>query len=341
MKRTRVLVMCLVVLSLCTLGLFAQGTKESVSESSLPKVTWKISHTVNPGSVMDKTGEKFKEYVEAASDGNFKVEVFHSGVLGWEREVLEAHQMGTIVASLPNVSVLAEFVPAYDVFNLPFLFQSPEHMIKTYSHPVMEKLAEASEEAGFVIGAQFDATFRYPVYNRRPIKTVADFKGLKFRTMGVPAHIEAYSALGANVVSMAFSEVYSAMQLGTVDGCENNYDPIYSMRFDEVADYISNLPIVASSHAIIFSKKAFDKLPEAYQKIAMDGAKVAADYGNEIGIAAEEAALQAMIDKGVIPVMVDDFTPFMAVTEPVSQKYLKGMEPWVQELREVIISLAE
>lgn len=340
MKKLKVFI-CLVLVIGISLQMFAQGAPESGDDGDLPNVTWKISHTVNPGSVMDQTANKFKEYVEEASGGKFKVEVFHSGVLGWEREVLEAHQMGTIEASLPNVSPLAEFVPAYEVFNLPFLFQSPEHMIKAYSHPVMEKLNDAAKEAGFVIGAQFDATFRYPLYSGHPIKTVNDFKGMKFRTMGVPAHIDAYNALGANVVSMAFSEVYSAMQLGTVDGCENNYDPLYAMNFHEVAKYISNLPVVASSHVIIFSKKAFDKLPEEYQKIAMDGARVAADYGNKIGIQAEEAAFNAMVAEGITPVLIDDFSPFMAATEGVSQKYLKKMEPWVQELREVFISLAE
>ncbi len=306
-----------------------------------PEVTWKISHTLNPKSVYNQAAEKFKAYVEDKTGGKFKVNIHHSGVLGWEREVLEAMQLGTIEATIPSLGPFAVFVPSYNVFNLPFTFKSPEHMIAVYDSPVMNKLIEAAEKKGFIVATHFLPTFRYPLYKGHPIKTPEDFKGLKFRTMGVPAHIDTYKALGANVTSMAFKEVYGGLQMGTIDGVENYYNNLYTMKFQEQTEYVSNLPILNNAAAFVFSKKAFDKLPAEYKEIALQGAKVGAKYANEIAITEEDKALKAMVDGGVKMVFVDDFTPFVELTEPVSKKYLEEMEPWVSDVRDKIMALSD
>jgi len=159
--------------------------------------------------------------------------------------------------------------------------------------------------------------------------------------MGVPAHIDTYNALGANVTSMAFKEVYGGLQMGTIDGCENYYNNLYTMRFHEQTKYISNLPILNNAAAFVFSKVAYDKLPAEYQDIVSEGARLGAEYANEIALAEEDKALKAMIDYGLEFVEVDDFTPFIELAEPVSKKYLAEMEPWVTEVRSTIMSLAK
>ncbi len=312
----------------------------SALAGDLPEVTWKISHTLNPKSVYNQAAEKFKAYVEEKSGGKFKIEIHHSGVLGWEREVLEAMQLGTIEATIPSLGPFAVFVPSYNVFNLPFTFKGPEHMLAVYDSPVMNKLIEAAESKGFIVATHFLPTFRYPLYKGHPIKKPADFKGLKFRTMGVPAHIDTYKALGANVTSMAFKEVYGALQMGTIDGVENYYNNLYTMKFPEQTKYVSNLPILNNAAAFVFSKIAFDKLPAEYQKIALEGAKVGAKHANSIALEEEDKALKAMKDSGIEMVFIEDFTPFIELTEPVSKKYLKKMEPWVSKVREDIMALS-
>jgi tripartite ATP-independent transporter DctP family solute receptor len=309
--------------------------------AELPKVSWKISHTLDPKSVYNQAALKFKAYVEEKTGGKFSIAIHHSGVLGWEREVLEAMQLGTIEATIPSLGPFAVFVPSYNVFNLPFTFQGPEHMLQAYGSPVMDKLIESAAKKGFVVAEHFLPTFRYPLYKGHPIKSPADFSGLKFRTMGVPAHIDTYKALGANVTSMAFKEVYGALQMGTIDGVENYYNNLYTMKFQEQTKYISNLPILNNAAAFVFSKVAYDKLSPEYQKILIEGAKAGAKHANDIALAEEAKALSAMVDAGIEKVFVDDFAPFVQLTEPVSSKYLKKMEPWVAEVRKEIMALAK
>ena len=306
-----------------------------------PKVRWNISHTLDPKSVYHQAATVFADYVAEKSGGKFTITIHHSGVLGWEREVLEAMQLGTIEATIPSLGPFAVFVPSYNVFNLPFTFQGPEHMLAAYGSPVMDKLKAAATEKGFVVAEHFLPTFRYPLYKGHPVNTPADFKGLKFRTMGVPAHIDTYKALGANVTSMAFKEVYGALQMGVIDGTENYYNNLYTMKFHEQTQYISNLPVLNNAAAFVFSKVAFDKLPPEYQQIAIAAAKAGSKHANAIAMAEEEKALQAMLDKGIQKVFVADFAPFIALTEPVSEKYLKEMEPWVADVRKAIMALAK
>nr|CAD6438730.1 C4-dicarboxylate ABC transporter substrate-binding protein [Rhizobium sp. Q54] len=306
-----------------------------------PDVVWKLSHTTDPNSIYQTAAVAFKEYVEKETDGHFKVHIFHSSQLGWEREVLEALQVGTIESTIPALGPLATFVPAYDVFNLPFIFESPEHMVASFELPAMEKLKDAASEKGLVVAKHFLPTFRYPMNSKRPIKTPKDLEGLKVRTMGVPAHVDAYTALGANVTSMAFSEVYGALQLGAIDGVENFYTNLYTMKFQEQAKHISDIPVVNNAAAMVFSKQAFEKLPKNYQEILMKAADVAGDAANEVAVAEEAKSLQLLQDAGVQYTHVEDLKPFKDLTDPVSQKYVSQMEPWVADLREEIIALSE
>ncbi|MCR4265202.1 TRAP transporter substrate-binding protein [Nitratireductor sp. ZSWI3] len=306
-----------------------------------PDVVWKLSHTTDPNSIYQTAAVAFKEYVEEKTGGHFKIHIFHSSQLGWEREVLEALQVGTIESTIPALGPLATFVPAYDVFNLPFIFESPEHMIASFELPGMEKLKDVASEKDLVVAKHFLPTFRYPMNSKRPIETPEDLAGLKVRTMGVPAHVDAYTALGANVTSMAFSEVYGALQLGAVDGVENFYTNLYTMKFQEQAKYISDIPVVNNAAAMVFSKKAFEKLPKNYQEIVLKAADVAGDAANEVAVAEEAKSLQLLQEAGVNYTHVEDLKPFKDLTAPVSQKYVSQMEPWVAELREEIVTLVE
>lgn len=318
----------------------AGGQQDGDSKSDAPVITWKLSHTQDPKSTYHQGAEKMKEYVEEKTNGRFTINIFHSSQIGWEREVLEAMQIGTVEATIPALGPFATFVDSYNVFNLPFTFQGPEHMLKAYEHPVMNELIKDAEKQGFIVATHCLPTFRYPLYNKRPILKPEDFKGLKIRTMAVPAHVDTYKALGAQVVTTAFNEVYSALQMGAIDGNENYYQNLYTMKFHEQSDYVSNLPILNNAAAFVFSKAAWDKLPAEYQQILIDGSKLGAEIMNNVALKQEEEALEAMTAYGVEKVFIDDFTLFIEATKGVSDKYLSEMEPWVAEVRNTIMSLA-
>ena len=340
-KRFIGLVIALLMVISVSMTLYAEGQQDGSSNSKAPTVTWKLSHTQDPKSTYHQGAEKMKEYVEEKTNGRFTINIFHSSQLGWEREVLEAMQIGTVEATIPALGPFATFVDSYNVFNLPFTFQGPEHMLRAYEHPVMNELIKDAEKQGFIVATHCLPTFRYPLYNKRPILEPDDFKGLKIRTMSVPAHVDTYKALGAQVVTTAFNEVYSALQMGAIDGNENYYQNLYTMKFHEQSEYISNLPILNNAAAFVFSKAAWDKLPADYQQILIEGAKLGAEIMNDVAIQQEEEALEAMVAYGVEKVFIDDFTPFIEATQEVSDKYLSEMEPWVADVRTAIMSLAK
>ena len=303
------------------------------------KITWRLSHTTAPESPYHIGAVAFAEAVAKLSEESFVIEIHHSGVLGWEREVLEAHQLGTLEISLPGLGPFAMFVPSYEIFNLPFLFRDVEHLQKAFKSEAMQTLKKDAEQYGFVVLEIGLPTFRYPMNTKRPIREVKDFQGLKIRTMGISSHIDTYKALGANVQTTAFSELYSALQLGVVDGEENFYGNHYTQKFFEVAKYLSEIPVFINSAAFVIAKSKWDKLTDAQRGILREAAAEGVKAMNELALAQEDEALEAMQKAGVKFNTVDSLDPFIDATKGVKEKYLKEMAPWVSKLADDFVNL--
>lgn len=303
------------------------------------KVTWGLSHTTAPESPYHIGAVTFAEEVAKRSGGGFVIEVHHSGVLGWEREVLEAHQLGTLEMSMPGLGPFAIFVPSFEVFNLPFLFRDVEHLQKAFISPAMQTLKKDAENYGFVVLEIGLPTFRYPMNTKRPIHEVKDFQGLKIRTMGISSHIDTYKALGANVQTTAFSELYSALQLGVVDGEENFYGNHYTQKFYEVAKYLSEIPVFINSAAFVIAKSKWDGLNDDQRNILVEAAAVGAKAMNDLALVQEDEALDAMQRAGVLFNKVESLVPFIEATRPVKEKYQKDMAPWVSKLADDFVGL--
>jgi len=321
------------VLFILLFVLLAVTTLVPPSFAATPQVKWLFSHTLPPGHPYNTSAVKMAEIVKEKSGGKFIIEVHHSGVLGWEREVLEAMQLGTIDMTWSAVGPFAVFVPCYNVFNLPFLFRDIDHMEKAFKSEAVKKLAKEAEKAGFIVMGLSAPVFRYPMNDLRPIETPQDFVGMKIRTMGVPAHIDTYKAMGANVTTTTFSELYTALQLGVVDGNENALSSLYSMKFYEVQKYITLIPVLTNNAILVVSKVKWDQLPAEYKQILREACTtVALDECSRGYIKMDEDAMQKMKEFGIKFNTPADITPFVKATEPVRQKYLKEMPKWVAEV---------
>ncbi len=302
-------------------------------------VKWRISHTTAPESPYHAGAVKFAEEVAKRSGGAFVIEVHHSGVLGWERETLEAHQLGTLEMSLPGVGPFAIFVPSFEVFNLPFLFRDVDHLLRAFKSDAMDALKKDAEQYGFVVLEIGLPTFRYPMNTKRPINVPADFQGLKIRTMGISSHIDTYKALGANVQTTAFSELYSALQLGVVDGEENFYGNHYTQKFYEIAKYLSEIPVFLNSAAFVVAKSKWDELTDDQRRILREAAAEGVKAMNDLALVQEGEALEAMQKAGVKFNQVPSLEPFIQATLPVREKYTKELAPWVAKIAEQFIGL--
>ena len=281
------------------------------------------------------------ELVEEKTNGEILIKVFGSGVLGGERDVNEGVQMGTIDIADTSTGPLESFVPMMGVLSLPFLFEDIEHFKKFKASKVAEELLAACEDYGFK-GLGFNSpVFREPINRERSINTPEDFKGLKIRLMEAPIHMDTYAAMGASPTPIAYAEVYSALQLGVVDGCENALASIGEMKWYEVAKYLSRVPVFSNACALIMNLDKWNELSVVQQQAITESARIGLDLIDEGYLSNGEEALKVMEKSGVIISTPPSLDPFIEATKSVYEKNIPNLPSGAQEIIDGIRALAK
>ncbi len=220
----------------------------------------------------------FKDIVESQTWGDVEVQVFTGGKLGDERPNIEACQLNNIQLATPSVGVLANFSNEVRVINLPFLLTNQQVAFKVLEEdPIGKKILAGLSKIGLV-GLGFTDYGMRNLTSKKEIKSLGDIDGLKVRTMKVPDHLSLWKSLGANPTPIAFSELYTALQQGVVDGQENPYETIFLTKFYEVQKYITVVGHIYDVQPVIMSKKFYDSLPPNYQEIMHMAADIATKY---------------------------------------------------------------
>lgn len=304
--------------------------------------TIKYAHTCADTHAYQMLGVKFKELVEAQSDGRIVVELYPSSQLGGETDIMEGLQAGTIEMATISHGVAANFIDGLDCFALPFLFSGVEHYQKVMFGEIGQKFIETVDgQSGLKVASLWGSTFRVPFCKKGSLADISAFKGIKIRLMDVPLHMDIYAAMGANPTTMAMSEVYMGLQNGTVDAAENAVSSIYSQKFYEVAPHITNAPIIANGCITMFSQKFWDSLPAELQELCESAMTEAAKYADDFYVNAEGEARTAMEAEGATFYEVEDLTPFKEATADVRAEATKSMPDWVvNEILPAIDALA-
>ncbi len=222
--------------------------------------------------------KEFERIVEEKLPGKYDVQVYGNAQLGDDVRATEAVRMGTLEMVATSASPLTGLVPAFNVFDLPFIVPSYAAADAVYDGKVGAKLAVDLEPKGIKLLCYMENGFRQLTNSKREVKTPADLKGLKIRTMQNPIHLAAWKALGANPTPMPFSEVFTAMQQKTIDGQENPIPTIYLSKFYEVQKFVTLSGHVYGPHILLINKALFDKFPAADQKIISEAALAAAKF---------------------------------------------------------------
>ncbi|WP_053218271.1 TRAP transporter substrate-binding protein [Virgibacillus senegalensis] len=266
---------------------------------------------------------KFKEIVEEKTDGAIKVETYHSGQLGDDRTMTEALQLGSQEVTIPSTAPLANFADEFSIFDFPFLFPNEEVADKVLDGEVGQKILKKLESKDLVGLTYWENGFRDVTNSKRPIKTVEDFKGLKLRTMENDLHLEAFRELGANPTPMAFTELFTAMQQGTVDGQENPYATIYLEKFYEAQDYVSNTHHVYSPFVFLMSKSFYDGLSAEQQQIVTEAAIEAGHYERDLNREANQQYLSDLEEEGMeySEISEEEHAKMKELVQPVIDKY--------------------
>jgi TRAP-type transport system periplasmic protein len=238
----------------------------------------KISNGINEQHPTYLATKKFGEIISQKIKGKYDVQVYANAQLGDDVRATEAVRMGTLEMVATSASPLTGLVPEFSVFDLPFIITSEKGADAVYDGPVGAKLAKALEPKGIVLLAYYENGFRQLTNSVHEVKSPADMKGLKIRTMQNPIHLDAFKALGANPTPMPFSEVFTAMQQKTIDGQENPIPTIYLSKFYEVQKFVTLSGHVYGPHILLINKKLFDSFPAADQKIIRDAAKESAKF---------------------------------------------------------------
>ena len=230
------------VIGLCSCGGGNSSDTEYTADNPL---VFRVSHVEATDSYLHKSCEKFKEYVEDKSEGKIKVEIYPNGELGDYETAIEAVKAGTQQMTCATTSALASYDPKLGLMDLPYLFESKEQMDAAVNGGAVEELyTQWLEENGFYNGGiQYDGA-RGLSNNKKEVKTPSDLKGLKIRVMQSDLYIKLFDAFGANPTPMSFTDLYTGLQQGTVDGQDNSPMLTYVNKFYEVQKYYSTIDTV-------------------------------------------------------------------------------------------------
>lgn len=264
-----------------------------------------FGHGFSESSIHHKAAIEFKNKVEEQTDGQVQVHVFHSGQLGSAREMFEGLQLGSLEMTWVPTARISGFAPQLQYFDLPFVFEDYDELEQEIDGQLGERLLATLEEQGVKgLGFYIDG-FKY-ITTDKPIKTIDDFKGLKFRTMESDIVMQFYRALGADPVPIDYAEVYSALQMGAIDGQENPAILIQDMKFYEVQDNLTKSDHAVLAGVLLANQAWFDELdPEVQEILAIESQNL---LKNQRALAREEEnkAVQALLEHGLEFYELDD-----------------------------------
>lgn len=295
----------------------------SVAASADPIII-KFSHVVAVDTPKGQAAERFKKLVEERTKGKVKVEVYPNSQLYKDKEEMEALQLGAVQMLAPS---LAKFGPLgareFEVFDLPFIFDNYDDLHKVTQGPIGQSLLNKLDNKGIIGLAYWDNGFKVMSANK-PLRTPADFRGLKMRIQSSKVLDSEMRALGASPQVMAFSEVYQALQTGVVDGTENPPSNLYTQKMHEVQKYVTVSNHGYLGYAVIVNKKFWEDLPADIRKTLEGALQDATTVANELAKKDNEEALAAVRKSGkseIIQLTPDERKAWKKVLIKVHQEH--------------------
>ncbi|WP_435235881.1 TRAP transporter substrate-binding protein [Psychromonas sp. PT13] len=309
------------------------------ASSAYSAVELKLGHFGSEKHPSNIAAMQFAKNVEARTNGEVTVEIYPNNALGSPPEVLEQVIMGVVDMSLSGQDQLAKHVPLFDTVSIPFSLKNSEHADRVLDGPFKEWAAPELDKIGLVYLSSWDWGFRQLTNSVRPILSPADVKGLKIRTPPAMTYQAAMQALGANVQTIAFSELVMAMRQGVVDGQENPIGVIYNLKLYESQKYISIINYLYSSMVHVVSKDAWSRLTPEQQKIVREESDSARLLMRQLTRAEELKQIEDMRAKGIV-IDEPELAPFQAMMGPAYEQIKKkvgaaNFDKWIEMAKSV------
>ncbi len=292
------------------------------ASAEIRETTLKFASANNKGHPQVTGMEKFAEIVKEKSGGKIDVKLFPGGVLGGDVQTVSALQGGVVEMLVLNAGILASNVKAFGAVDLPFLFNSGEEADKIMDGPFGKSLSDKLPDTGLVGLAYWELGFRNLTNNRHPVTKLEDIKGLKIRTLQSPIPIELFNGLGANAVPLPYTELYTALETGTVDGQENPAANILNAKFFEVQKYMTVTRHQYNPQIVLISKVFWDKLNDEEKAVLQSAATEARDYQRTVS---REVDAKAMAEIKATGMEVSELSP------EETQKLRDAVKPLVEK----------
>lgn len=329
MKRARVIgIMMALLLVLNLVGCGGTATTDgggeqaaSGSESSAPAeetYTLQLAYSAAESSPAGITAARVEELLEEKSGGRLQVDIYPNAQLGGDRELIESSQAGNLSMVTLTTAPMVNFIPELAVFDMPALLTDKKIAQQVLKSDFRTKLNEKYEEAGFKLLMIAPTGFREMSSNVK-VDDIADFSGVKIRTMENKYHLAFWKALGANPSPLAFSELYIALQQGLVDAQENPYATIVSAKLYEQQDYVVNTNHIMFLSTTVMNKGLYDGLPEDLKAVVDEVFAEASEIAFEIGQQESDKARKVLEDAGVefIDMTDEQFAEIQEIAKPV------------------------
>ena len=309
-----------------------------LSATALAQTEIKFGHVGEPGQLFSQSADEFARRANEKLAGKAKVVVFGSSQLGGDKELLQKLKLGTVDLALPS-TVMSSESDLYGIFEMPYLVKDHKHMQAIEKAIVWPTLAPEAEKKGLKIIAVWENGYRHITNNRRPINVPGDLNRIKLRVPEGKWRVKMFQAYGANPSPMKFSEVFTALQTGVMDGQENPFSQIVSAKFQEVQRYLSITGHVYTPAYVTAGSKKWASLPPDVRKVLEDTAK---DTQKFVYATAEkeESELLAKIKAAGVRVNEADKQAFIAASKNIYDEFSKEV-PGSRELIAKALSLAK
>jgi tripartite ATP-independent transporter DctP family solute receptor len=284
----------------------------------------KFGHVGEPGSLFAASAEEFAKRANAKLGGKAKVVVYGSSQLGGDKELLQKLKLGTVDIALPS-TVMSSEADLFGVFEMPYLVKDREHMKRIEKDVFWKSLAPAAEAKGLKVLAVWENGYRHITNSRRPINTPADLQGIKLRVPEGKWRVKMFQAYGANPSPMKFSEVFTALQTGVMDGQENPFTQIYSAKFQEVQKFLSLTGHVYTPAYATAGAKKWASLPADVRKVLEQTAKDTQGFVYSKAAKDDEELLGKIKSAGV-QVNTPNKNAFIAASKPVYEEFAKEVK---------------
>jgi len=308
------------IASVATTGLGAAGGFSALAQS---KIVLKASDVHPLGYPTVEAVVRMGKKLEAATNGRISVQMFPAMQLGGEKEMIEQAQVGALQLARISVGPVGTVVKELNVFNMPFVFRDEEHMRKVIDGEIGREMLDkiSSNPATKLIGLCWMDSGTRNIYTKQPIRKPADLAGIKIRMMGNPIFVDTLNAMGGNGISMGFSELYTAMQTGVVDGAENNPPTFVTHNHHQIAKYYSLTEHLIIPEILVFSRVTWEKLSKEDQDLIKKYAAEAQQEQRKLWDEMVQKSMEKLKEAGVTIVSDVDKQAFRDAVKPVYDKY--------------------